>query len=37
LRAAEARIAELEQVIHDMRLENSGQAAEIEQTREVWA
>ncbi len=26
LRAAEARIAELEQIIHDLRIENSGQA-----------
>lgn len=33
LRAAEACIAELEQVIHDMRIENSGQAAEIERLK----
>lgn len=33
LAAARARIVELEQVIHDLRIENSGQAAEIERLK----
>lgn len=33
LKAAEAHIAKLEQIIHDMRIENSGQAAEIERLK----
>lgn len=31
--AALAKIAELEQIIHDLRIENSGQAAEIERLK----